>query len=395
MKTVELKTKRLTIRTFLPGDEIQAHEYAGDTSITMMYWLPNKTFEETAEYIKSVIEKREQGLTDNLDFVIIYQDKIIGSIDLHFEDDKTTAYMGWVLKKDCRGFGFATEAAIALRDYAFKECGVTKLIANCDARNAASANVMKKIGMQCVMDNGTRTYPKTGEVAVEHVYELNKLKTPAFKIVDYFEMSAIQQSEIINQLEARKDLWGAIPFIINCLKKEGQPQVSPTDGGFHDVLGPGRFFLMLDEANRTEKGVIPVLDTGIHMRESLSSKEIDYRIKSDNDDLEIFSEVCPRLAAFVSLARNDEVDITVPDRENWTPWIGCVFTYPEYRGQRLSEKLISLAEEYAIKEFDAKYTYISTDHIGLYEKYGYEFFTEAGTVWGEQTRVLRKELKND
>ena len=43
MKTVELKTKRLTLRTYLSGDEIQAHEYAGDTSITMMYWLPNKT----------------------------------------------------------------------------------------------------------------------------------------------------------------------------------------------------------------------------------------------------------------------------------------------------------------------------------------------------------------
>lgn len=363
MKTLELKTKRLTIRTFLPGDEIQAHEYAGDTSITMMYWLPNKTFEETAQYIKSVIENREKGLTDNLDFVIIYEGKIIGSIDLHFEEDKTTAYMGWVLKKDCRGFGFATEAAIAVRDYAFAECGATKLLADCDARNTASANVMKKIGMQCIMDNGTRTYPKTGEVAVEHMYELNKLKEPAFKIVDYFELPSPQQEEIVNQLEARKDLWGAIPFIINCLKKDGQPQVSPTDGGFHDVLGPGRFFLMLDEANKTEITV--------------SNK----------------SEVCPRLAAFVSLARNDEVDITVSGRESWTPWIGCVFTYPEYRGHRLSEKLITLAEEYSIKEFNAEYTYISTDHIGLYEKYGYDFFTEADTVWGEQTRVLRKKVK--
>ena len=43
MKTVELKIKRLTLRPYLSGDEIQAHEYAGDTSITMVYWLPNKT----------------------------------------------------------------------------------------------------------------------------------------------------------------------------------------------------------------------------------------------------------------------------------------------------------------------------------------------------------------
>ncbi len=96
----------------------------------------------------------------------------------------------------------------------------------------------------------------------------------------------------------------------------------------------------------------------------------------------------------MSLVRNDEVDITVPGRETWKPWVSCVFTYPEYRGHRLSEKLITVSEDYAIKEFDAKYTYISTDHISLYEKYGYEFFAEADTVWGEQTRVLRKRLKN-
>ena len=207
-----------------------------------------------------------------------------------------------------------------------------------------------------------RTYPKTGEVEGEHVYELNMLKAPVFKILDYFEMSASQKEEIIDQLEARKELWSAIPFIINCLKKEGQPKVSPTDGGFHDVLGPGRFFLMLDEANKIE---------------------ISVNNKTGG---------CPRLVAFASLAQNDEVDITVPGREFWTPWIGCVFTYPEYRGRRLSEKLILHAEEYAVKDFNAEYTYISTDYIGLYEKYGYEFFTEADTVWGEQTRVLRKRL---
>jgi len=376
MNTITLKTKRLTIRTFLPGDEVQAHEYAGDTSITMMYWLPNKTFEETAAYIKDVIEKREKGLTDNLDFIILYENKIIGSVDLHVEEDKTTAHMGWVLKKDFRGLGFATEAAIAVRDYAFKECGITKLLAECDARNTASANVMKKLGMQLVDDKGTRTYPKTGEVAVEHIYELNKLKEPSYKIVDYFELPAEQQLAIQAQIEKRKDLWGALPVILNFLKKEGQTRVSATDGGFHDILGPGRFLLMLDEGNISQ----------FCEAKSAGKGEMNNNCKNDFQPL-------PRLASFVSVTRNDEVDITVQGREIWTPWIGCVFTYPEYRGNRLSEKLIYLAEEYVVKEFNAEYTYISTDHIGLYEKFGYEFFTESDTVWGETTRVMRKKVR--
>lgn len=353
MTTIELKTKRLTLRTYLPGDEAQIHEYAGDSSITMMYWLPNQTFEETAEYVQKSIRQREEGSDEVLDFVIIYDGKIVGGINLHFEENHT-ASIGWVLNKNYRGFGICTEAAIALRDYGFNECGVTKLYADCDARNTASANVMKKLGMQLVDDKGTRTYPKTGETAVEHTYEMTKLAEPDFTIVDYFEMTPEQQAKVIHQLEARSDLWGAIPFIINCLKKEGTPKVSPTDGGFHDLLGPGRLFLMIDENN-----------------------------SADNF----------RLAAFTALVRNDEVDIFTEGREAWTPWISCVFTYPEYRGHRLSEKLISHAEKYAVKEFKAEYTYISTDHIGLYEKFGYEFFTECETVWGENTRVLRKKLK--
>ena len=39
----------------------------------------------------------------------------------------------------------------------------------------------------------------------------------------------------------------------------------------------------------TEKGVIPVLDAGIHLRKSLCCKEIDYRLKPDNDNFRSFS----------------------------------------------------------------------------------------------------------
>ena len=35
----------------------------------------------------------------------------------------------------------------------------------------------------------------------------------------------------------------------------------------------------------TEKGVIPVLDAGIHLRKFLCCKEIDYRVNTDNDNL--------------------------------------------------------------------------------------------------------------
>lgn len=92
------------------------------------------------------------------------------------------------------------------------------------------------------------------------------------------------------------------------------------------------------------------------------------------------------LVSFCTLAEKDDVHPT-----ELTPWIGWIYTFPAYRGNRLAGELLSNAEELA-KQDGATHTYISTNHIGLYEKYSYEFFTMAKDVEGEDTRVYRKKL---
>ena len=92
------------------------------------------------------------------------------------------------------------------------------------------------------------------------------------------------------------------------------------------------------------------------------------------------------LVSFCTLAQLDDVQPT-----DLTPWIGFLYTFPEYRGKRLAGKLLSHAENLA-KEDDATNVYISTNHVGLYEKYGYEFLTEAKDVEGEDTRIYRKKI---
>ncbi len=54
------------------------------------------------------------------------------------------------------------------------------------------------------------------------------------------------------------------------------------------------------------------------------------------------------------------------------PWISTVFVCEEYRGNRISEKLIDFANQYA-REIGFEKTYIPTEAVGLYEKYGYRF----------------------
>lgn len=92
------------------------------------------------------------------------------------------------------------------------------------------------------------------------------------------------------------------------------------------------------------------------------------------------------LVSFCTLAEKDDVQPT-----DLTPWIGWIYTFPEYRGNHAAGTLLANAEALA-KAGGATHTHISTNHIGLYEKYGYEFFITAKDVEGEDTRVYRKKL---
>lgn len=74
-----------------------------------------------------------------------------------------------------------------------------------------------------------------------------------------------------------------------------------------------------------------------------------------------------------------------------TPWVGFAYTFPKYRGKRCMGKLLEYAYDLAEKE-GHKYIYISTGEIGLYEKYGYTFWKMMTDVYGDESRVYRREI---
>ena len=185
-------------------------------------------------------------------------------------------------------------------------------------------------------------------------------------IKNYFELSYQHQQNILSQLEAGKSHWRAIAFLLELLK----------NGTFHEHLGQVELLLLLDDKS-LEKGF-------------------------------------PLLKAFLTLCDRDE--IVAPEL---FPWIGFVFTFPKYRGNRLSEKLIDYAADLAKKLYSeyrcsrgvslkplthlclgspnivepkSKNLYVSTDHVGLYEKYGFSFLKEADNIWGGKSRILFRPL---
>ena len=93
------------------------------------------------------------------------------------------------------------------------------------------------------------------------------------------------------------------------------------------------------------------------------------------------------LLSFCTYAEKDDIQPT-----QLTPWVGFVYTFPQYRGHRYLGKLFTEVERLA-REEKVREVYISTDHTGLYEKYGCEFYQMMNDMNGEPSRVYRKHIE--
>ncbi|MCM1131219.1 MAG: GNAT family N-acetyltransferase [Roseburia sp.] len=93
-----------------------------------------------------------------------------------------------------------------------------------------------------------------------------------------------------------------------------------------------------------------------------------------------------KVISFCTLAQKDCIkDATL------FPWIGFVYTNEDYRGYRNSKLVIDAALIQAKKLGYAK-VYLATDHIGLYEKYGFKYLESRTDIYNEESRIYCFEL---
>ncbi len=83
------------------------------------------------------------------------------------------------------------------------------------------------------------------------------------------------------------------------------------------------------------------------------------------------------IAGFCTLTEKDELSPEYP----YSPLIGFVFVDERYRGNRLSEKMIRKAIDYA-GSIGYEKVYIMSGETGLYEKYGFRYIGNFKTIYG-------------
>lgn len=174
---IELKTNRLTLRPLNIRDLDTVHTYASDIETTKyMIPLPNETIEETSQFLTHVTNEWEKDEPSFYEFAMMLGGVQIGHVSVYLNEQRTEGELGWILNKNYWKKGYATEAAMAVKNFTINELRVYVLVAHCDYRNSSSYNVMKKIGLKLIDDKGIRQYPKTSETARELKYVFNYIE---------------------------------------------------------------------------------------------------------------------------------------------------------------------------------------------------------------------------
>ena len=173
-----IETPRLWLRDWREED---VEPYIRHTNTpAVMRWLGGvMTDEEARQAIAGRMMRwqRERGFT----FWLVERKAdaaLLGFCGLKIADGEGSAFIGeyeigWRLREDAWGQGYAKEAASASLDHAFERLGAERVVAVTFAANAPSWGLMKRLGMRRRADLDYHD-PRFGEHNPTIVYEIER-----------------------------------------------------------------------------------------------------------------------------------------------------------------------------------------------------------------------------
>jgi len=146
-----LRTGRLLLRPLDPvGDVDAVHAYRSLPDVCRYVPFEPGPREELAARLagaRSTLDAAGQALW--LAAVLAETGELVGDVMLFWHDAiHRSGEVGYVLHPSHEGNGYATEACRALLDLAFGDLGLHRVTGRIDARNHASAAVLRRLGMR-------------------------------------------------------------------------------------------------------------------------------------------------------------------------------------------------------------------------------------------------------
>lgn len=141
---IVIKTERLLLRPLTVADAESVFEWVGDERVAQyMIYTTYKNVEQVKEWLESI-----KNDDTNFGFERLSDGKLIGSGDISPDHKNGFWGLGYNLRYDCWGNGYATEAAKAMIKYAHDNFGAAHFIAGHAEPNRASGRVMEKCGFK-------------------------------------------------------------------------------------------------------------------------------------------------------------------------------------------------------------------------------------------------------
>jgi RimJ/RimL family protein N-acetyltransferase len=146
---VRIETERLLLRRVEAPDATIVAGLWSDPTVTRYMGGP-RNFNKVRLEFEAEARRSTVSTTGWWPVVEKASGRVIGECGLIEKevDGRGEIELVYVFAFDSWGKGFATEAALALRDYAFRRLGLRRIVALIDPENYASARVAEKIGMQ-------------------------------------------------------------------------------------------------------------------------------------------------------------------------------------------------------------------------------------------------------
>ena len=147
----ELTTDRTLIRPYQPADADALYQTVAASRDHIGQWL-SWSYEHTSpEYTRDLIIRFAEQWRLGEDFTYGLFDRasgaLLGGLGLHPRDWNVPSFeIGYWLAADVEGHGYMTEAASALVDYLLRDLGARRIEIRCNARNARSAAVARRLG---------------------------------------------------------------------------------------------------------------------------------------------------------------------------------------------------------------------------------------------------------
>lgn len=137
-----IETRRLIIRRFRPDDYTALYDYLSDETVVR--------FEPYDPYsLKQAKREAEYRSNSEEFFAVTLKDggNLIGN--LYLGKRQYECYeLGFVFHRNWQMYGYATESASALLDYAFGTLKAHRVIAECHPLNYRSHKLMERLGMR-------------------------------------------------------------------------------------------------------------------------------------------------------------------------------------------------------------------------------------------------------